>query len=391
MRSKLPAALLLPVLVLLLAAPVSAQRRHDPRRPQNQQAHVQQSSPLLLAIDRVHQRASAELGHGSFVHQLEQLRRTAERLEARAERRRHRRRPAPRARLQERHRSARRALFSAPRAPSDTLLDAWDEVTVAVHGAGTRIQDPGHRPPHRPPPRPYEPPPPAPLLSFDGAFENMPVRFAGASPAAVHQACEQWASRARLQRVDDVTIGNHRHHLSSGYFSAAQLCGLVALNARAPARPGDVTIEGLVERAVAFHLTGAAHDIRATLRTYLPIAVANLRVDDVTIGGRRFHQNQGYWSGAQLAELVAGNLDPGQGGGTGGRQLVARGRIEQTPFVLVGQDAAELQRACGDFMRSVVTENVDDVTVNGRHRHNGPGYWNEAEVCMIITSMAQGG
>lgn len=373
MRSKMPIALL--PLVLLFAAPAAAQTHAYP--------HVRPpTTPLVAAVERVQDQVVQEVGRGPLYHHLERLRLTAERLESR-HRRRHRRRP-PRVRLLEHHRRARRALVSSPRPPSDALLDAWDDVTIALRETGHLARRP--RPePHRP----YQPPPPPPpVYSFDGSFENMPVHFAGATPAAVHQACEQWASHARLHHVDDVTIGRRRHHLSAGYFTASQLCGIVALNARAAGEHHGVTLEGRVEGAVPFHLSGAPHEVRATVRTFLPIAVGNLRVDDVSIGQRRFHQSYGYWSGAQLAELVAANLEPIEGQHRG---LVARGRIEQTPFVFVAQDSAELQRACSAFVRSVITENVDDVTVGGRHQHNGPGYWNEAEVCMIVASMAQAG
>jgi hypothetical protein len=113
--------------------------------------------------------------------------------------------------------------------------------------------------------------------------------------------------------------------------------------------------------------------------------VTDAMIDDISVNGEAMRNGPSYWSGQQVADIVVSNIvDPYA-------LYSASGTIEGTPFSFSGDSPQEIQQECRAFVSSVMdSEWIDDVTVEGQARHNNSGWWNESEVCMIVSSLAAG-
>jgi hypothetical protein len=65
-----------------------------------------------------------------------------------------------------------------------------------------------------------------------------------------------------------------------------------------------VTLDGEIEGA-PFHFEGRAAEVRQAALALVPILVGRTNVDDVTINGQRYHNGPGFWSAAQVAQMIA--------------------------------------------------------------------------------------
>ena len=201
-----------------------------------------------------------------------------------------------------------RRLFHARAIRNPAILDTWDLVVVHhnafvenSHGHGGH----GHHPQPQPQPQPYPPQGQA-LFSFDGAFERTPVRFSGRTVDEVFQQCTRFVGSARLNNVDDVTVNGRAFHNGPSFWRADALCSIAALNAAS----AFATVSGDVE-GVPFAVGGQPGEAARVLRSYLPRATQGLQIDDYNIGGRAYHNGPGYWTGAQVAEMIIAQLPPG--------------------------------------------------------------------------------
>lgn len=230
-------------------------------------------------------------------------------------------------------------------------------------------------PPSGPAPEPSE-------YQFQGRFEDTDVFFSGMSPEDVFDECMVYASGASLSLVDDVTIFGAAHHNGPAFWSGEQLCAMAALNARTEPPVGGPSISGRIED-FPFRIEGDVETIRSTLRRFVPVAVSGALIDDVQIEGTNHHNGPGFWSPDAVATMIAFNIaDPTAA-------LTARGDIEGAPFVFSGANATDIREQCLQFVEQVGASMVDDVTVNGEHRHNTPSFWNASEICMMVSSLAR--
>lgn len=234
---------------------------------------------------------------------------------------------------------------------------------------------------------PSQVPTPAPLppssWSFRGAFEGTDVFFQGATVDQVNASCLSYvASSGGARMVDDVTVWSARAHNASSYWDDQELCALVALNTRPDDGSVETTLSGDVE-GWSFQVQGSRDEVRRLLRTYVPRLADSGWVDDITINGAHYHNGSSYWDPSMLATIFAYNVEPVGSG------YVARGTIESTPFVFSGATANDVQSECNAFFASGVSDSmIDDITVNGQPRHNGPSYWDAGQTCMLVTSLA---
>ncbi|MCB9507818.1 MAG: hypothetical protein H6700_09890 [Myxococcales bacterium] len=225
------------------------------------------------------------------------------------------------------------------------------------------------------------PPPPLPRWGFRGTFESLDVAFDGASIDELHASCTAFTSRSdSLGWVDDITVNGARVHNSSGYWSPASLCAIVALNARADI-PLPVVVQGDVE-GIPFAVQ-QCEGADAIISRFLPAALAQTWLDDVRVNGTATHNSRGYWSPTEVVAIVNAGIVDELGA------LIATGTIEDVPFQFTGNSPDEIAQRCEAFVTSATDgEWIDDVTVNGQRRHNNSGWWQPADVCMIVGSLA---
>ena len=226
-------------------------------------------------------------------------------------------------------------------------------------------------------------PVPALELTFQGAFEEIDVFFSGPDAATIFAECMGYLGSANTSLVDDVTIFGVAHHNRPSYWGDEVLCAMAAANARPRVGDCPYVVAGSIED-LPFAFCGVYIDeIRHAVTTYAPVLASNGMIDDLVIDGVPHHNGPSYWNADQVTSMILSTVvDPMAG-------LVARGDIEGSPFVFSGNTAAEIRSQCEAFVHSMSLSLVDDINVNGEHRHNGPSYWNAAEICMIISSMAR--
>ena len=220
-------------------------------------------------------------------------------------------------------------------------------------------------------------------LTFQGAFEGTDVFFSGPDAATIYTECMGYAVSANTGFVDDVVIFGVSHHNGPSYWGDEVLCAMAAANARPRLGECPVVVAGQIED-LPFAFCGATPDmVRQAVAAYAPVLAASGMIDDITVDGVPHHNGPSYWDAGQVTSMILSSVvDPMAG-------LVARGDIEGLPFVFSGNSAAEIRAQCEAFVHSMDLSMVDDINVNGEHRHNGPSYWNPAEICMIVSSLAR--
>jgi hypothetical protein len=164
-----------------------------------------------------------------------------------------------------------------------------------------------HRPPRRPtqparPPRPA--PPPRADFRFDGRFESLPIAFVATSPDGIYESCRAQSTAFSSEWVDDIEIFGQRVHKDSGYFSVDALCAVAALNARPLDRRSSArNVAGQVE-SVPFRVLADRSSANDLLRRYLPVALENAWVDDVTVDGQLHRNPSGWWTMEQIVQII---------------------------------------------------------------------------------------
>ncbi len=124
---------------------------------------------------------------------------------------------------------------------------------------------------------------------------------------AVYQQCLSFTSGARLQNVDDVIAFGRTARNGPGYWDANALCAIAAINAR-PRHGAQVQVSGMIEQ-MPFHVAGDSATVRRILTTYVPMAVAHeTTIDDYTVNGQAFHNGPAYWSGQEVAQMIASQV-----------------------------------------------------------------------------------
>lgn len=217
---------------------------------------------------------------------------------------------------------------------------------------------------------------------FQGSFEEMDVYFSGDDADAVYRDCDNFlTSSGGANYVDDITIFGTTHHNGPSYWGQQELCAIVALNVQPQSGSFTALLEGQIEDGVPFSVGGTIDDVRDRLTTYIPM-VASSYVDNLNINGVVHHNGPSYWNADAIVAILSYNIEQP------GMPVVARGNLEETPFVFAGWSRDDIQTQCVDFVDTIGSTYLDDVVVNGTARHNGPSYWNSTEVCMIVTSLA---
>jgi hypothetical protein len=269
--------------------------------------------------------------------------------------------------------------FESDQTPRFTLgvmeMPAWNDRMDDEEDDDVVVTPP---PPHHPGPGWHEPV----TLAFRGAFEGNDVYFSGGTHEEVYNACVSYVSSARLSLVDDVQVFGRAMRNGPSFWNNDALCSIAVLNARPETGACAVSYTAGFED-VLFELHADDVDAaRSVIRTYVPILAASGFIDDVNIGGRPYHNGPGFWSAPAVTEMLA----------TGVRKpdarVVAVGDIEGAPFAFSGDTAADIIAECERYWDAVAPSFVDDLNVNGTARHNGPGFWQRAEACMIIGSLA---
>jgi len=192
----------------------------------------------------------------------------------------------------------RRLMHSSFYEPSDAELDAWYEVAFAW-----RL---GHRGARPAPVRPVvQPAPSQPLLTFNGAIEGAPVFWSAPTHQQLRAQCQASMGQSGFGNVDDIQIFGVAHHNGPSFWDAQAICAIVAANARLQRPvPGMVALDGDIEGA-PFHFEGQVAEVHQAIQALIPTLVGTTNVDDVTINGQRYHNGPGFWSPAQVAEMVA--------------------------------------------------------------------------------------
>ena len=218
--------------------------------------------------------------------------------------------------------------------------------------------------------------------TFTGRFESLDVTFSAHSIDELYVQCLAFLSTSdSMDWVDDIVVSGRAWRNGPSYWSEESLCSIAALNA-VPDHPQDSIVSGTIEEMVPFDVR--CGDADQVISRYVPTATADLWIDDIQVNGQTMHNSSGYWSGPQAADIILANIsDPYA-------RYTASGTIEGTAFSLSGDSPAEIQTSCAAFVGSAMDgEWIDDVVVSGQARHNGSGWWNVSEVCMIIGSLAQ--
>ncbi|MCB9631569.1 MAG: hypothetical protein H6721_05445 [Sandaracinus sp.] len=288
------------------------------------------------------------------------------------------------------YRELRRRTFANGPRLDDPMLDVWEQLSYEAHDLfGDDAQpNPGPIPPG---PIPPTPPPVAAAYRFDGSFESMAVSFQG-DPATLHAQCLQFVQASRLTHVDDVRLPDGRNaHNSASYWNSDQLCSLAVLNARESYAMTPI-VEGAVED-VPFRVAG---DVRGILTTYLPRFLAGNRwIDDVTVGGRSYHNSAGYWTPEQAAQMILSQIGPTTPTPTpvpqppSGGAWVSEGVVEGRAFRISAPIAQQIEPACVGFLQNQRVQVVRSITVNGRtYRQARGAAWNVQGACQLIASQA---
>ncbi len=226
---------------------------------------------------------------------------------------------------------------------------------------------------------------PVPMISsysFTGRFEDLDVFFSGHDIDQVYRECTSFMANTDSNWVDTIVVNGRTWSNGPSYWSADNLCSIAALNA-IPDLPHETIVSGSVEEMVPFDVQ--CGDAERIIQRYLPTATTDLWIDDISVNGQSMHNGPGYWSGQQAADIVVSNITDHNA------LYFASGTIEGTAFSFSGDSPQDIQQQCRAFVTSAMNgEWVDDVTVEGQARHNGSGWWNESEVCMIVGSLASG-
>ena len=224
---------------------------------------------------------------------------------------------------------------------------------------------------------------PAIELTFEGSFEWVDVFFSGPDAETIFDACSTYVSSAGTSMVDDVMIFGTLHHNGPSYWDNRALCSMAAANARPRVGDCPVRISGQVED-VPFDFCGVSVvAVREAISTYVPMLAMGGMIDDITIDGVPHHNGPSYWDTDEVTAMILSSVIDRSA------TVIARGSIEDSPFVFTGYDAADIRAQCETYVGEMNISMVDDITVNGETRHNGPSYWNTAEICMIISSLAR--
>lgn len=227
------------------------------------------------------------------------------------------------------------------------------------------------------------PPPPQAGFEVMGRFEDLDVRFEGRTVDELVSTCLAWTrSASNLEWVDDVVLNSTTMRNPSSYWRGPALCALAGLNARPFDSRVPLMASGMVE-AIPFWLWGSPDEARRVASAHFPAALEGAWVDDITINSIAGHNSAGWWSVSQVVGIVSNNLeDPAA-------IFYSRGNIEGIPFAFGGQRTDDIGRQCTRFWGEVMTDVwADDMVVNGQSRRNSSGWWQAAEACMIVSTLA---
>lgn len=359
-RSRNAVALLLFFALCALGGAASAQYRPPPPVPPR--------ADLVSATQRLAQQAAVEAPHSRFARVAQRLAMTAAGSGT----------PHERTELDRVYVRARRMLVTDRQlAPSEALLDAWDDVVA------------GYAPLRRVAPAPVPPRPPAPgpiygAYTFEGRFEQAPVQLAGRTLEELEQQCLRFVSAIDARYVDDVTIGTRSVRNGPSYWDAQALCSIVVLNATTERSYAPVHTSGSIE-GVPFSVHGTRDVVARIIEQHVPRLTRTMHVDDVEILGRQYRNGPSYWTPQQIASLIVAQLPPGAYGSRYG----AQGRIEEVAFSFQGGDAAQIESQCRAFVGAAVTGWIDDIEIDGRQLRAEYGYWNPEQACQIIATQSR--
>ncbi len=219
-------------------------------------------------------------------------------------------------------------------------------------------------------------------LYFQGSFEDTEVFFSGFSHQEVHQECLNFTAAVNLSMVDDITAFGQSFRNTPSYWDEATLCAAAVLNARPTSGSCPVVYSGDVE-GLPFSINAmSADELRGLIRSYGPTFASATQIDDVRIEGQSYRNGPSYWNGQEVTNMLLNNFVDQMA------PIVAQGTIEDIPFAFSGYSVSEIRTQCEAFWNSTQPSLVDDIVVNGQAQHNGPSYWNQAETCMMISSMS---
>ncbi|MFT4705605.1 MAG: hypothetical protein ACI81R_003316 [Bradymonadia bacterium] len=124
-------------------------------------------------------------------------------------------------------------------------------------------------------------------------------------------------------------------------------------------------------------------DIHRQCMGYVQVGGSFDWVDNVTLNGRSAANTFGYWSPAQLCVMAASSVSRPEA------RFVAEGTIEDVPFLLGAESVEALRDRCTWMLEGAFGDLwIDDIVVNGQSRHNDFGYWESADACMIVSTLA---
>jgi hypothetical protein len=194
---------------------------------------------------------------------------------------------------------ARRMLVSDRQIqPSDALLDAWDDVAASYAPIRHRA------------PMPTPPPPVHGSYSFEGRFEQTPVRLSGRTLEELEQQCLRFTGAIDTRNVDDVTIGTRSVRNGPSYWDAQALCSIVVLNASTARSYAPVHTNGSIE-GIPFAVSGTRDVVEQVIARHVPRLARSMRIDDVEILGQHYRNGPSYWSGEQVVSMIVAQLPPG--------------------------------------------------------------------------------
>ncbi len=149
-----------------------------------------------------------------------------------------------------------------------------------------------------------------------------------------------------------------------------------------PPVPLTFSFQGRFEDMDVVFTGETVHDVFQECRAFASTSESLGWVDDITVGGRSFHNGPSYWEGDALCGIAALNAVSSRR-----TPILVSGTIEDmVPFSIHAgpHDARELLSI---YIPRVVDSGwVDDIVVNGRASHNGPSYWSASEIVAIISA-----
>ncbi|MBC7692752.1 MAG: hypothetical protein H7222_13405 [Methylotenera sp.] len=225
-------------------------------------------------------------------------------------------------------------------------------------------------------------------MEFRGRLGDVDVFFTGRTAADLNQDCQAYMASSSAGSMNSLQINSVKSTKRYGYWSKAQLCAIATLNASVVSRKGQVApavTAGKMGEAPFSIQAETIEEATSRILTFVPLA-ADSSVNSLELNGVSFTKRYGYWSAAEMANLVNYSFVKSSG------SAVAKGTIGDAPYTFAGYTLSEVREQCRTYMTNMPSAtSVNRIDIGGTVRAKQYGYWSAEDVCMIVASNVAGG